>query len=165
MREFETGATRDTDEGKPDFIGYLSPLVLSRYGEYMLKHQMQTNGEMRASDNWKKGMPKAEYLKSMFRHLLDVWLEDEGHESRDGLEEALCAIIFNASGYLHEHLKEIEATADDEIVDLLARLGIYGACPDGPCVVDDVFVVGIDLADGPDHLVEFHRAPKETSDE
>ena len=27
-RVFETGATRDTDAGKPDYEGFLSPLVI-----------------------------------------------------------------------------------------------------------------------------------------
>jgi len=107
-RQFETGAYRDTDDGKPDYEGYLSPLAVRRFGAYMLKHQRQSNGEMRGSDNWQLGIPKDQYLKSAWRHLLDVWLEHRGHASRDGLEEALCALLFNVQGYLHEVLKEQE---------------------------------------------------------
>lgn len=106
MRTFETGATRDDDEGKPDYIGFCSALVMQRYGEYMMKHQVQADGELRASDNWKKGIDKEAYEQSLGRHFVDAWLEFEGFESRDGLEEALCAIIFNASGLLFEILKE-----------------------------------------------------------
>lgn len=106
VRRFETGATRDSDDGKPDYEGFLSPLVLERYGTYMHKHRLQTDGSLRASDNWQKGIPKREYMKSGWRHFVDWWKEHRGIPSRDGLEEALCALIFNASGYLHEHLKE-----------------------------------------------------------
>lgn len=106
MRHFETGATRDSDEDKYDFEGFLSPIVLERYAEYMHKHRLQADGEMRDSDNWQKGIPKTAYIKSLMRHVHDLWLEHRGYPSRDGLETALCAIAFNAFGYLYEVLKD-----------------------------------------------------------
>lgn len=106
MREFETGATRDTEEGKLDYEGFLSPLVLRRFGEYMHKHRVQADGTLRDSDNWQKGMPKDVYIKSGFRHFMDWWLEHRGYGGREGIEEALCALLFNVQGYLHEHLKD-----------------------------------------------------------
>ena len=105
IREFPSGATRDTTDGKPDFPGFLSPLVIKRYGKYMLSHQAQSDGTLRASGNWKKGIPMDAYLSSAWRHLLDWWLLQEGYEGRESLEDALCAIVFNASGALHELLK------------------------------------------------------------
>ena len=108
IRTFKTGATRDTDQNKADYEGFLSPLVIKRYGEYMNKHRVQPDGNLRDSDNWQKGIPKEEYIKSAFRHFMDWWLENRGFESRDGLEEALCALMFNTMGYLHEILKERE---------------------------------------------------------
>ena len=105
MRQFESGATRDGNAGKPDYKGFLSPLAIRRYGEYMLRHQVQADGTLRASDNWKKGIPKGEYISSLFRHFVDVWTMDEGWPLNENLEDLLCAIIFNAQGYLHELLK------------------------------------------------------------
>lgn len=105
MRTFDSGATRDSDEGKPDYAGYQSPLVVQAYGEYMLKHQKQADGEMRPSDNWKKGMSRDVYFASLWRHFEDVWLEHEGYPSRDGLLEALMGMKFNLDGYIHETLK------------------------------------------------------------
>lgn len=107
-RKFDTGATRDTDEGKYDYEGILSPRVLERFGEYMNKHRVQSDGSLRDSDNWQKGIPKDAYVKSGFRHLMDWWKEHRGIATKDGLEEALCALMFNVMGYLHEHLKEKE---------------------------------------------------------
>lgn len=104
MRTFETGATRDTDAGKPDYEGFLSPLVLERYGRYMAKHRVQADGSLRESDNWQKGIPPDTYIKSAWRHFMDWWMEHRGHLSREGLEDALCGVLFNAMGYLHEHL-------------------------------------------------------------
>ena len=106
IRQFETGATRDSDKDKFDYEGFLSPIVLQAYGEYMHKHRLQPDGKLRDSDNWQKGMPKSEYMKSTFRHFMDVWLEHRGYKSRDGIKDALCGLIFNSMGYLFEILKE-----------------------------------------------------------
>jgi hypothetical protein len=110
MREFNTGATRDSDTDKLDYEGFLSPLVLRRYAEYLNKHRVQADGKLRESDNWQKGIPLTAYMKSMWRHFMDVWFLHRYTASSGNLdysqEEALCAVIFNASGYLHELLKK-----------------------------------------------------------
>jgi hypothetical protein len=66
-----------------------------------------------ASDNWQRGIPQEAYRKSMFRHFLDVWAIHRGYKRIDKidghtltLKEALCALLFNVMGLLHEHLKE-----------------------------------------------------------
>lgn len=106
MREFDGGATRDDAEDKPSYGGYESPLVIESYGRYMLKHQRQADGTMRGADNWKAGMPTDVYFESLLRHVQDVHMEMDGYPSRDGLEEALNGVIFNAKGLLYEHLRE-----------------------------------------------------------
>lgn len=104
MRKFHSGATRDTDEGKLAYKGFLSPRVLKRFAEYMHKHRIQADGNLRAADNWQKGMPVDVYVDSLIRHVFDVWLhaEGEGELAREGMEDALCAVIFNAQGILFE---------------------------------------------------------------
>ncbi len=114
MRKFETGATRDTEEGKLDYEGFLSPLVLERYSEYMDKHRKQADGKLRDSDNWQKGIPIVTYIKSLWRHFMDLWKEHRGYGSRDGIEEALCGIIFNSMGYLFEILNDNEKQLDKQ---------------------------------------------------
>jgi hypothetical protein len=109
IRTFESGATRDTDDGKPDYEGFLSPLVIEAFGEYMTRHRIQSDGDLRASDNWQRGIPKSAYIKSAWRHFMDWWKEHRGIPSRDGLEEALGGLIFNAMGYWHETIKERDA--------------------------------------------------------
>lgn len=104
VRTFSTGATRDTDQGKLDYEGFLSPLVLTRFAEYMHKNRRQSDGTLRASDNWQKGIPIEAYMKSTWRHFVDLWRVYRGHPGPD-LEESLCALMFNVMGYLHEHLK------------------------------------------------------------
>lgn len=105
IRKFETGATRDSDIGKLDYEGFLSPLVIERYAEYMHKHRVQPDGNLRESDNWQKGMPLKEYMKSGWRHFMDWWKHHRGNKAVD-IEEVLCALIFNSMGYLYEVLKE-----------------------------------------------------------
>ncbi len=106
MRVFKTGATRNSDEEKFDYDGFLSPIVIQRYGEYMHKHRLQEDGKMRDADNWQKGIPKSVYMSSAWRHFMDLWMEDRGYKSREGLEEALMALLFNIMGYAHEVLKD-----------------------------------------------------------
>lgn len=108
IRQFDTGATRDVETDKLDYEGFLSPIVLERYAQYMHKHRLQPDGSMRDSDNWQKGIPKNVYMKSGSRHYMDWWKEHRGYKSRDGVEDALCALIFNAMGYLFETLKEVK---------------------------------------------------------
>lgn len=106
MRTFETGATRNLDDDKYDYEGFLSPLVLERYAEYMHKHRKQADGVLRDSDNWQKGIPEAQYMKSGFRHFFDWWSWHRGLPVAETLEDALCALMFNVMGYLHETLKK-----------------------------------------------------------
>ena len=106
MRHFQTGATRDDEEGKIDPEGFLSPIVLERYSLYMQEHRVQSDGALRDSDNWQKGIPLDAYMKSGMRHFMDWWLEHRGYESREGLEDALCGLMFNTMGYLFEVLNE-----------------------------------------------------------
>jgi hypothetical protein len=109
MREFESGATRSSDEGKLDYEGFLNPAVLRRYAQYLHKHRVQADGQLRDSDNWQQGMPEGVYMKSLARHFMSVWLQHRGYdEDENNLAEALCGVIFNAMGYLHEVLEEEE---------------------------------------------------------
>lgn len=110
MRTFETGATRDDCDDKPDYAGFYCPLCIEAFGRYMHKHRKQADGNLRASDNWKKGMTIPVYLSSLIRHTVDVWKLVLGFKVvRDGeevtLEEACCAVMFNVQGILHETLK------------------------------------------------------------
>lgn len=110
MRQFKTGATRNIDASKYDYEGFLSPLVLTRFAEYMHKNRVQADGKVRDSDNWQKGMPLDAYIKSGWRHFMEWWsLHRSKEKAAFVLEEALCALLFNVQGYLHEHLKAKES--------------------------------------------------------
>jgi hypothetical protein len=120
-RQFETGATRDSDTTKIDPEGAVSPLVLERFAEYMRECQTRNvppGHTVRASDNWQKGIPLESYAKSEIRHTFDFWKLHRGYpvvDAKSGqaitLETALCGILFNVQGYLHELLKAKAAPA------------------------------------------------------
>lgn len=111
VREFDTGAKRSADADRIDPEGFLSPLVIQRFSDYLHKHRRMDDGSWRESDNWQKGMPRQTYMKGAWRHLLHWWTRHRGFVVSDpkaaaDIEEDLCALLFNASGYLHELLKE-----------------------------------------------------------
>lgn len=112
VRTFPSGATRDTEKGKLDFEAFLSPKVLTVYAEYMDKHRTRSDGSLRDGDDWQKGIPKDVYMKSLMRHVMDVWLLHRGCESHTGTEtdvmDALCAVIFNAMGLLYNELEGLD---------------------------------------------------------
>ena len=109
VRKFDSGATRDTSEGKLDFEGFLSPLVLHRYFEYMHQHRNLPNGDKRDSDNWQLLFGDKHLdvcIKSLLRHVFDLWLHHRKYSEKttETLEDSICAIIFNANAYLFKLL-------------------------------------------------------------
>ena len=113
MREFASGATRNNAGDKLEYKGFICPEALTAFAEYMHNHRIQADGQMRDSDNWKKGIPIAVYNDSLIRHvhdyhrLIDGWspkCPDDGHVLT--AKELLCAILFNVQGLLHETLKD-----------------------------------------------------------
>lgn len=136
-RQFDTGANRDTDVGKLDYEGFLSPLVMHAYADYMSKKRVLADGTIRDSDNWQKGMPLAVYMKSLFRHFMDVWAHHRSWKAiaLEPLETALVGLMFNTMGYLHETIKarldavaraEAEAVLKAKLADKSAAVHVEG---------------------------------------
>ena len=171
MRVFESGATRDSDEGKIDYAGCLSPYAQRAFGEYMLAHQVQPDGSRRDSRNWQKGIPMPAYISSAARHWHEVW---EAYE-RTGAPtvEALCALMFNVQGMLHE-LRKPFATDVREVIAERYRTSHVPATiswpdPDGPAqvtlvadaTVKDSIYCGAESRDGRQcWYVHHHTNPK-----
>jgi hypothetical protein len=122
MRQFESGATRDTSNGKFDYHGFRHPLCEHSFAKYMHEHRIQPDGQLRDANNWWKGFPPGVAIQSLNRHVQDVNCIDAGlfvYEIQDGadkkrevyihpldpvpdkyhlvsMEEALNAVRFNA---------------------------------------------------------------------
>lgn len=134
MRNFETGATRNDGDHKLRYEGFLSPHALHRYAQYMHSHRLQADGKMRDPDNWQKGIPKDVYMDCLVRHVFDAWRLHRGGVVYDPdkldeppvkMEELLCAITFNAMGYLHEEVKPEQGSE-------FAYIGYDGPKPEPP---------------------------------
>lgn len=111
MQKFEGGATRNAAHNplKYDYEGFLNPEALHAFGEYMQEHRIQRDGTLRDSDNWQKGIPLRVYVKSLVRHVIDLWRMERGYQvvnpdtgQPHTKRELACAIVFNALGYLKE---------------------------------------------------------------
>jgi len=130
IRTFENGSTRDTAGGKIEYHGFRHPLLEHSFGMYMHGHRLQSNGEMRDSNNWWLGWDKIVSLQSLVRHTADLEALHEGYivlKERKGDEEithvvttipkhlkhcevatiegTLNAIRFGSQSYLLEYLK------------------------------------------------------------
>lgn len=105
-RTFDTGATRDMDQNKLDYEGFISPFVLECFSQYMHEFRLRNipeGDEIRSSDNWQKGMPQEAYMKSMLRHVMEAWRDwDRGVVTLDVFN----AILFNVQGMIYEELRK-----------------------------------------------------------
>lgn len=104
MLGFESGATRNRKENELQYEGFISPLALQMFAKYMHEHRHTADGEVRASDNWQKGIPDESYRDSLLRHVIDIWMiyRDWAALARDGdKREALAGAFFNLQGLMH----------------------------------------------------------------
>jgi hypothetical protein len=118
MNNFDTGATRDTSEGKLVFDKFFSHPVLVQYAKYMNMNRLQSDGQLRDGDNWQKGIPQEKYMESTYRHFMDFWAYHRETEYRDRQQDvegigAICGLLFNVMGWLHEWLKDYDPVEFD----------------------------------------------------
>jgi hypothetical protein len=105
IRKWTTGAIRDSDESKPDFIETVSWTAFRKFGEYMTSKKSRYG-----QGNFKKGIPIESYEQSLVRHL-QKYLEnkyEDGQQERD--EKHLEAMVFNIFGILHEQGRQEKKT-------------------------------------------------------
>lgn len=111
MRNFKSGANRNSDEGKLDYEGFNNPLVDWSFAKYMHHHRFLDDRTLRDSDNWQKGFGYKTSLKSLLRHVQDVRLIYNGikvieNNKEITLEEALNGCKFNINSMLLDILKD-----------------------------------------------------------
>jgi hypothetical protein len=108
IRVFNGGATRDSDVDKLEYRRALSPKVLNLYMDYLSRHRIQSDGELRDWDNWKGGIPQEAYMSSLLRHMFELWtdMENGSKLSKEERRDLACAIMFNSMGFLFEDLRE-----------------------------------------------------------
>lgn len=86
-RVFESGAHRDVDTSKPR-LDLLPMTALIR-----VSHHYAAGAKKYGENNWRKGIPRQEFLRSAFRHLAYLMLgrTDEDHAA---------ALAWNVLGFI-----------------------------------------------------------------
>lgn len=97
VRQFNTGAIRDTDDSKEDYTETISWTAFKRYAQYMTGKKKKYG-----SGNFKKGIPVSSYEESLLRHV-QKYMENKHEEGVVETEEDhLSAMVFNIFGIMHE---------------------------------------------------------------
>lgn len=125
-REFVTGATRDLDDSKLDFEGFIAPDVAKLFALYMHINRKMPDGTKRDSDNWQKGIPIPVYHKSLVRHFFNAWsgwrsaspkATSPHYRSREAETlKDLMAVMFNVQGLVLEMLKDTPGIDTDAML-------------------------------------------------
>jgi hypothetical protein len=110
-------------------------------------NRLQSDGKLRDSDNWQKGIPMDVYMKSGYRHFNDWWA---GHRygdtpmiDRKPTMAALCGLLFNVMGYMHEELKrhpEVDFDGDNPTPEMKRRQDTVKFLELTACPADVVFL-------------------------
>lgn len=95
--KFKTGAIRDTQEGKEDYVETISWTAMKRYAQYMTEKKKKYG-----PGNFKKGIPIENYEQSLLRHVQKYLANKYEGGNVEKEEDHICAIVFNALGILHE---------------------------------------------------------------
>lgn len=97
ITKFKSGAIRDSQEDKEDYIETISWTAFRRYAAYMTGKKSKYG-----SGNFKKGIPVESYEKSLVRHV-QKYLENKYEEGViETQEDHLSAMVFNIFGIIHE---------------------------------------------------------------
>lgn len=97
MRTFNTGAVRDDETDKEDYVETISWIAMKRFARFMTAKK-----EKYGEGNFKKGIPISSYERSLMRHI-QKYLENKYEGGTVEVEEDhLSACVFNLFGIMHE---------------------------------------------------------------
>ncbi len=96
-RQFSTGAVRDSEDDKEDYIETISWTAFKRYAKYMTSKKSRYGG-----GNFKKGIPIESYEKSLARHVQKYFENKYEGGTVEVDYDHLAAIVFNVFGIMHE---------------------------------------------------------------
>lgn len=97
ITKFNTGAIRDSQEGKEDYTETISWTGLKRYAQYLTEKKSKYGG-----GNFKKGIPIDNYEQSMLRHVQKYMANKHENGNVEKDQDHLSAILFNVFGIIHE---------------------------------------------------------------
>lgn len=94
---FASGAIRDSQEGKEDYIETISWTAMKRYAQYMTSKKSKYG-----AGNFKKGIDIESYEQSLLRHIQKYLANKYEDGTIETNEDHLSAILFNVFGIIHE---------------------------------------------------------------
>ena len=97
VRTFASGAIRDIDSSKEDYIETISWTAFKRYAQYMTGKKKKYG-----AGNFKKGIPIDSYEQSLVRHLQKYLANKYEQGTVEKEEDHLSAMLFNIFGIIHE---------------------------------------------------------------
>lgn len=114
ITQFNTGAIRDTQDGKLDFVETMAWMAIAEYSKYMTAKKAKYG-----SGNFHKGIPVESYQASLMRHIVKYLCIAECRQRgvippawMEAHEDHLCAVIFNTLGIIYEESIKTCHTAD-----------------------------------------------------
>ena len=94
---FASGAIRDSQNGKEDYIETISWTAMKRYAQYMTSKKSKYG-----AGNFKKGIDIESYEQSLLRHVQKYLANKYEGGTIETNEDHLSAILFNVFGIIHE---------------------------------------------------------------
>lgn len=73
-RQFESGANRNSSNGKFAYKDFINPLNEYSFAKYMHSKRLLDDGTYRDGDNWQKGIPQDSLADSLIRHVKEFEL-------------------------------------------------------------------------------------------
>jgi hypothetical protein len=101
VRKFESGAIRDIDDTKEDYIETISWIGMRRYAQYMTGKKSKYG-----AGNFKKGIPIESYEQSLVRHVQKYLANKYEGQDIEKQEDHLSAMLFNIFGIIHEEQRK-----------------------------------------------------------
>lgn len=98
-QQFESGAVRDTQDGKPRY-DLIDPGFNARLAE-----QLRKGAEHYGEHNWTKGIPSSRYMASLLRHV-------EAYRAGERDEDHLAAAAFNLMGIMRNEGTDLDDNFD-----------------------------------------------------
>lgn len=101
IRKFDTGAVRDNDSTKENYVESIPWIALRRYAFYMKSKESRYG-----KGNFKKGIPSESYEESLLRHIQKyISNKYEGGDFEKD-QDHLSAILFNCFGLIYQEEKQ-----------------------------------------------------------
>lgn len=103
MMQFETGAVRDDQDGKEDYVETINWSGIRRYAQYMTEKASKYG-----PGNWRKGIDLDSYERSLARHFQKYFANKYENAGLEPNEDHLSAMMFNILGIMDRERQYVD---------------------------------------------------------